>query len=182
MFLCAVELWVTEGGGVPLEWRVLLGICVCTFWAAFVELCVEAQLLVGTTAGRVSSVSGCVWGGRSGVGVGGPAPRGSPAPGGLEPCGAPEPWRDSWDPRGLARAAGAPQASPARGQVRAAHVDLLFTLARGEDPHDGHPLLPSGAEGRRIEPFSRVRSPGIAVTRTGPDTPPSRVAICLSIK
>lgn len=42
MFLCAVELWVTEGGGVPLEWGVLLGICVCTFWAAFVELCVEA--------------------------------------------------------------------------------------------------------------------------------------------
>lgn len=62
VFLCAVELWVTEYGGVSLEWRVLVRIRVCswmcTFAAAFVELCVGAQLLVGTGAGSVSCVSG----------------------------------------------------------------------------------------------------------------------------
>lgn len=51
VFLCALELWVTEDGGVSLEWRVLVGICVCTFWAAFVELCVGGSCWWGPVRG-----------------------------------------------------------------------------------------------------------------------------------
>lgn len=49
-------LQLTADGGVALEWRVLVGIVVldgmCTFQTAFVELCVRAQLEVGTSAGE----------------------------------------------------------------------------------------------------------------------------------
>lgn len=99
-----------------LEWRVLVGIhvcsSVCTFWAAFVEPCVGAQLLVRTSAGQVC-VSRCAWGAGGWVGVGGPALCAEPA----VPAG-----RRSAELQSPGGQLGSEVASPAGVWVRGAHV------------------------------------------------------------
>jgi hypothetical protein len=117
---------VTADGAVSLEWRVFVGIrvcCwVCTFWTAFVELCVGAQLLVGTGAGRLLCMSRCAQSGGGGVGVGGLAPRAEPhCPCCWTQCGAQE-------SRGTARTRRGKRPGGTNcpgGQVRVAHVGRL---------------------------------------------------------
>lgn len=85
-----VDLLLAANGGVALEWRVLVGICVlggmCTFQTAFVELCVEVHLSVGTSAERVWRGSFCAQRGGGGVGVGGLAPQTEPPVGVARPA------------------------------------------------------------------------------------------------
>lgn len=73
VFLCAVELWLTEYGGVSLEWRVLVGHpCVQLESAhsgvAFVESCRGAVAGGDQCAECLSCVSGCACRGADGQG------------------------------------------------------------------------------------------------------------------
>lgn len=125
--------------------------CVCAI------VC-RGQLLVGTGAGRVSSVSCCAREWQGGRGRSSPALRAGSLPARtVRSSGVP---RGSWDPSGLARASEA--APPESGPRGPRGSPLRSDRGRG---YVGHRLTPSPAWGRRTEPCSRVRSPGIAVTR-----------------